>query len=58
MEEDELGRNIFHLAICMSSTAVEETVRELYATPTDAESNDEQEKHLSHKPPPRKGTIR
>ncbi|XP_053389616.1 uncharacterized protein LOC128552593 [Mercenaria mercenaria] len=56
LREDDLGKNILHLAICMSNTAVEETVREMF-TPADDDSDEENENQMHHKPPPRKDAL-
>ena len=54
MREDDLGKNILHLAICMSNTDVEEAVTQMFFA-TDTETDDTTEGHVHHKPPPQKG---
>ena len=58
MKDNELGKNLLHLALCMSNTAVEEMVKEIF-TPTKHDDT-EDSKNLPQKqkqPPPGKGKM-
>lgn len=57
MNQDDLGKDILHLAICMSNTDVEETVKELFTPIDDGSDDEEKEAKTQQKPPPRKGLM-
>ncbi|XP_045191511.2 uncharacterized protein LOC123548375 [Mercenaria mercenaria] len=56
MRDNELGKNLLHLAICMSNTTVEETVKEIF-TPVNDETNEGNETPAQQQPPPRKDVL-
>ncbi|XP_053402751.1 uncharacterized protein LOC123550539 [Mercenaria mercenaria] len=57
VRDDDLCKNILHLALCMSNTAVEETAMEMLV-PKEVDSDDEKEqKTTQNKPPPRKDAL-
>ena len=56
MKNDEIGRSLFHLAICMSSMAITEaTMALLMPTTKEKETISDGEENTESKPPPRKG---